>query len=86
MWFDQGKNSTLLAPEVALVVRDKYPQSFNDVHIALFAARHDGAADIRDRDVISWLMPGAMWPTHWGASRSPDRLRRRPWVGAPPRL
>lgn len=53
VWFDQGKTSTLLAPEVALVVRDKYPAAFNDVHLGLFAARHDEAQDIRERDVIS---------------------------------
>jgi hypothetical protein len=52
VWFDQGKSSTLLAPEVALVVRDKYPQAFNDVHLALFGARHDDARDIRERDVV----------------------------------
>ena len=53
VWFDQGKSSTLLASEVALVVRDKYPDAFNDVHLALFAARHDEARDIRERDVIA---------------------------------
>jgi hypothetical protein len=52
VWFDQGKSSTLLAPEVALVVRDKYPHAFNDVHLALFGARHDDARDIRERDVV----------------------------------
>lgn len=53
VWFDPGKTSTLLAPQAALVVRDKYPDAFNDVHIALFAARHDEALDIRERDVIA---------------------------------
>ena len=52
VWFDQGKTSTLLAPEAALVVRDKYPDAFNDVHLALFAARHDEARDIREREVV----------------------------------
>lgn len=53
VWFDQGKSSTLLAPEVALVVRDEHPDKFYDVHEALFAARHDEARDIRERDVIA---------------------------------
>jgi hypothetical protein len=53
VWFDQGKSSTLLAPQVALVVRDKYPDAFNDVHLGLFAARHDDAQDIRERDVVA---------------------------------
>jgi hypothetical protein len=53
VWFDQGKSSTLLAPEVALVVRDKHPDRFLDVHVALFAARHDEGRDIRERDVIA---------------------------------
>jgi DSBA-like thioredoxin domain-containing protein len=56
VWFDQGKSSTLLAPEVALVVRDKHPEAFNDIHLALFAARHDEARDIRERDVISEVL------------------------------
>ena len=53
VWFDQGKSSTLLAPEVALVVRDEHPEKFLDVHEALFRARHDDALDIRERNVIA---------------------------------
>lgn len=56
VWFDQGKSSTLLAPEVALVVRDKFPSAFNDVHLSLFAARHDEARDIRERAVIAEVL------------------------------
>jgi predicted DsbA family dithiol-disulfide isomerase len=53
VWDDPTNASTLFPAEVALVVRDKYPQSFNDVHVALFSARHDEARDIRERDVIA---------------------------------
>jgi predicted DsbA family dithiol-disulfide isomerase len=53
VWFDQGKSSTLLAPEVALVVRDEFPDKFLDAHVALFAARHDESRDIREREVIA---------------------------------
>ncbi|HZN14866.1 MAG TPA: DsbA family protein [Acidimicrobiales bacterium] len=53
VWDDPDKASTLLAPEVALVVRDKYPDAFFDVHIGLFAARHDEARDVRERHVIA---------------------------------
>lgn len=30
----------------SLAVRDKYPDAFLDFHLGLFAARHDGAADV----------------------------------------
>jgi predicted DsbA family dithiol-disulfide isomerase len=53
VWDVPEHASTLLAPQVALVVRDMFPESFNDVHIGLFAARHDEATDIRERDVIA---------------------------------
>jgi hypothetical protein len=52
VWDDPEKASTLRAPEVAIVVRDCYPDAFRRVHLALFAARHDEGRDIREPDVL----------------------------------
>ena len=43
----------LLALQVGILVRDRSPDRFLDVHEALFAARHDHGADIKDRSVLA---------------------------------
>jgi hypothetical protein len=53
VWEDEGRSSDLLALEVSLLVAEHFADRFLDVHEALFAARHDHARDIRDRDVIA---------------------------------
>ena len=53
VWDDPEAASTLFAPQVAMAVRDQQPNAFNDVHVALFAARHDEARDIREREVVA---------------------------------
>ncbi|MGO9344530.1 MAG: DsbA family protein [Acidimicrobiales bacterium] len=52
IWEDQSRSSDLLALEASLVVAERFPDRFLDVHEALFAARHDHARDLRDPDVI----------------------------------
>jgi hypothetical protein len=56
VWEDPEKAS-LLAMEAGIAVRDNFPERFPEVHLALFAARHDDARDLRDeavvRDVLS---------------------------------
>lgn len=52
VWDDPAKAGDLLAIEASLVVRDGFPDRFFDVHIGLFAARHDGGLDLRDESVI----------------------------------
>ncbi|HUQ39192.1 MAG TPA: DsbA family protein [Acidimicrobiales bacterium] len=52
VWDDPSKHPALLASEVALVVRDRFPDAFHRVHMALFAARHDDARDIRQLEVL----------------------------------
>ncbi len=44
--------AALLALQVGVVVRDRFPGSFPAVHLALFAARHDEAGDLRDEAVL----------------------------------
>jgi DSBA-like thioredoxin domain len=52
VWDDPGKAPALLAMQVGLAVRDTWPDAFHRVHLALFAARHDEARDIREADVL----------------------------------
>jgi hypothetical protein len=49
----------LLANEVGIVVRDRYPDQFLAVHKALFDARHEDAADLRQREVIAPVLEAA---------------------------
>jgi hypothetical protein len=52
VWDDPEKQSSLLAMQVGIAVRDNWPDAFRPVHLALFAARHDQARDIREPDVL----------------------------------
>ena len=52
VWDDPAHAAALRAPEVAIVVRDKFPEHFQKLHIALFAARHDDGRDIREPEVL----------------------------------
>src|SRR5579862_4677074 len=52
VWDDPGKASGLLATEASIVVRDRHPEHFGAVHVALFAARHDEGRDLREREVV----------------------------------
>lgn len=49
---DPSAASGILALEVGLAVRDHVPGRFLDTHVALFAARHDDGADIKDEAVL----------------------------------
>lgn len=51
--------SGVLALQVGLAVRDRFPDQFLDAHRELFAARHDRGEDIRDRDVLSKALEAA---------------------------
>lgn len=44
--------SGILALAVGVAIRDHFPDAFLDAHIALFAARHDDGADIKDEGVL----------------------------------
>ena len=52
VWDDAQHEGALRAPQVAIVVRDRFPEQFRKLHIALFAARHDEGRDIREPDVL----------------------------------
>lgn len=53
VWDDPDKATHLLATEAGLVVRDRIPDRFLDVHEALFTARHDEGRDLREESVVA---------------------------------
>jgi len=57
-WDRESPNdgSGILAFQVGLAVRDHAPERFLDVHTALFAARHDDGANIKDREVLGRVL------------------------------
>ncbi len=52
VWDDPSKAPDLMALAAGIVVRDRFPAHFLDVHESLFAARHDDARDLRDEHVV----------------------------------
>jgi len=59
VWENPAKARDLLAIEAGLVVRDNFPDRFSDVHLGLFAARHDLGLDLRDEPVIRDVLSAA---------------------------
>ena len=51
-WDDPTKTADLLAIEAGLVVRDRFPDQFFDVHLGLFRSTLDEDKDLRDESVI----------------------------------
>jgi predicted DsbA family dithiol-disulfide isomerase len=56
VWDDPAQAPGRLAQEVSVVVRDRFPERFLDVHVALFAARHDEAQDLQERGVVAAIL------------------------------
>lgn len=52
IWDRPGDDSGLYALQVGVATRDLAPERFPAVHRALFALRHDGGGDLRDRDAV----------------------------------
>lgn len=52
VWDDPAAEPGRLPTQVGLVVRDRYPESFLDVHEALFDARHVHGGDLRDEGLL----------------------------------
>jgi hypothetical protein len=63
VWEDPDRAPDLLALQAGIVVRDRHPEQFLDVHDALFAARHDAALDIRRDDVVRKVLDDAGVPS-----------------------
>jgi hypothetical protein len=56
VWEEPERYPALLANLAGIVVRDRQPDRFLDVHEALFQARHDDAMDLRQRDVVAKVL------------------------------
>lgn len=52
VWDVPDKARDLMAMEAGLVVREREPDRFFAVHLALFAARHDEGRDLREEAVV----------------------------------
>jgi hypothetical protein len=52
IWSHWQDDSGLLALQAGVVVRDKFPDRFLDVHEALFALRHEHGGQLRDEDQV----------------------------------
>lgn len=56
VWDDPSLATELLAVAAGMVVNERHPEVFLDVHVDLFAARHDDAKDIREWSVIAEVL------------------------------
>jgi hypothetical protein len=52
IWQRPDDDSGLLALQAGVVVRDSFPESFLETHVALFALRHDEGRHLRDPEEI----------------------------------
>ena len=59
VWDEPDRHPGLAANLAGVVVREKQPEDFLAVHGALFAARHDQALDLRDRQILTRVLDGA---------------------------
>ena len=51
-WDNPTACRSLLAGQVGVAVRDRWPEKFLAVHLALFASRHDRGGDLRDEATL----------------------------------
>ncbi|MGB7052281.1 MAG: DsbA family protein [Acidimicrobiales bacterium] len=58
-WEDPAAQPDLVALAAGVVARDRLPEQFRAVHLALFAARHDQGRDLRDHAVVADALTGA---------------------------
>ncbi len=56
VWEDPEREADLLAGQIGIVVRDRFPDRFLRTHLALFALRHDDAGDLRDRAALASVL------------------------------
>lgn len=52
IWERPSDDSGLLALQAGVVVRDRWPERFGDVHVALFALRHDQGRHLSDESEV----------------------------------
>jgi DSBA-like thioredoxin domain len=52
VWEEPEKDSGIVALQAGVIVRDRFPDRFPQVHLALFGARHDEGLKLQDQDVV----------------------------------
>lgn len=52
VWEDPDRAADLIAVEAGIVTTELYPDRFLELHLAMFAARHDQARDLRNEAVV----------------------------------
>ena len=71
-WEDPAAQPDLVALAAGVVARDRLPEQFRAVHLALFAARHDQGRDLRDHAVVADALTGPVWtPRRFSARWTP---------------
>jgi 2-hydroxychromene-2-carboxylate isomerase len=56
IWDTPEKDTGLLAMQVGVTVRDRFPEAFPAVHLALFAARHDHGQQLDVESVLRQVL------------------------------
>ncbi len=51
-WEDPAKADELLAGQVGITIKKKYPDAFHDFHVLLFSMRHDHGKDLRNKGIL----------------------------------
>ena len=95
-WDDPAQQPDLVALASGVVVRDRIPERFHEVHRALFTARHGEGGDLRDRAVVADALTGAGvdadavlaevdsgWPAKQVRSEHEDAVSRLGVFGVP---
>lgn len=59
VWEDPDKARDLMAMEASIVVAERHRACFADVHLGMFAARHDEGQDLRERPVVAGVLRDA---------------------------
>jgi len=56
VWDEPGKDTGIVALQAGVIVRDRFPDRFQQVHRGLFAARHDEGLKLQDPDVVRTVL------------------------------
>jgi 2-hydroxychromene-2-carboxylate isomerase len=59
VWEEPERYPGILVNLAGIVVRERHPDQFLAAHVALFAARHDQAVDLRDRSNLAKVLDDA---------------------------
>ena len=77
VWDDPEHESDLLAGQVGIVVRDRFPEKFLRTHLALFALRHDDSGDLREQAALASVLERQGLASEPGLRRDQERVAAR---------